>query len=124
VKTLNVFIVEDSPIVCSHLLAELSALERVVVVGQAAGAQEAIRAIRDGTIDVILLDLRLADGNGLEVLEMVKETLPRVAVIVLTNHVCQPYRDKCLRLQADHFFDKSREWAQMLDAVRQVRDAL
>jgi DNA-binding NarL/FixJ family response regulator len=110
----KVFIVEDSALVRERLTALLGEIGGFEVVGHAAGADDALAGIRGRCPDVIILDLQLAQGSGLDVLTAVKEENPACRVMVLTNHSLPQYRKKCNDAGADFFFDKVTEFDQVL----------
>jgi DNA-binding NarL/FixJ family response regulator len=113
----RVFLVEDSPLVCERLEALLASVAGATTVGRAAGADEAVRAILAAQPDAVVLDLKLAQGSGFDVLRAVHERAPQIDVYVLSNHADEPYRQRAERLGARGFFDKSTE-------VERVRDTL
>jgi DNA-binding NarL/FixJ family response regulator len=110
---MNVFVVEDAPEVRKRLVAMLGTVPGVAVVGEA----DSVRGAIDGTLasaaDVLLLDLQLADGNGLDVLAAVKQQRPSVRAIVLSNFASTQYRNASLAAGAEVFLDKSQEFARV-----------
>ena len=118
----TVYVVEDSAALCEHLRALLGELDGVRVVGQTGGAQEAIEAVRGLQPDVVLLDLRLAEGSGFDVLRALREDGNGARVIVLTNHGSDAYRRRALEAGADLFLDKSVDFDRLADAVRFPHD--
>jgi len=106
---MDVFIVDDSSIVCSGLEAMLAEFPDVNVVGKAATAHDAIASIEKLKPDVVILDIRLLDGSGIEVLQHLKRNNVRPITIMLTNYPYPQYKKKCLDLGADYFFDKVTE---------------
>lgn len=106
---MNVFIVDDSAIVREKLAAMLSDIVGVQCIGQAGSAREAIRSITELKPDAVILDVRLGGSNGMDVLEQVKKQPPSPIVIMLTNYPYPQYRERCLALGADYFFDKVTE---------------
>ncbi len=119
----KVFIVDDSPVVRERLATLLSDLPSVEIVGQAEIAFEAISATRRLKPDVMLLDISMPGGSGIHVLEMVKQERPAPLVIMLTNFAHEQYRQKCLQLGADYFFDKSTEFEKVLSVLNPVNEA-
>lgn len=115
----KVFIVEDSPLVLERLSALLGALPDTQIVGHAAGADEAVRAIMAAKPDLVLLDLRLAQGTGFDVLIELHEKAPGIEMYMLSSFASEPYRRQAERLGARGFFDKSSEMERMRDAVAQ-----
>ena len=115
-----VFIVDDSPIVRDRLTSLLSELPGVEVVGQADIAFEAIDSIRKLRPAVVVLDISMPGGSGMHVLETIKQDRPEPTVIMLTNFAHDHYRQKCLQLGADHFFDKSTEFERVSEVLRQL----
>src|SRR5687767_12908554 len=93
-----VFIVDDSPVVRDRLVAMISELPEVEVVGQADIAFEAINSIRRLRPLVVVLDISMPGGSGMYVLESIKKEQPNPLVIMLTNFASDQYRQKCLRL--------------------------
>jgi DNA-binding NarL/FixJ family response regulator len=98
----------------------LRGLPGVEIAGQAANVAEARQAIRDLAPEAVILDLQLPDGNGLEVLRAARRDGPVPKFVVLTNYATPQYRQRCLADGADFFFDKSHEFEQVPDALRQL----
>jgi DNA-binding NarL/FixJ family response regulator len=103
----KIFIADDSPIVRDRLIAMLSEMEGVEVVGHAEDAVEAIRKIRELRPDAVVLDIRLANGSGIDVLKAIKMDRPEVLVIMLTLYPYAQYRESCLKAGASFFLDKA-----------------
>jgi DNA-binding NarL/FixJ family response regulator len=103
----KIFIADDSPIVRDRLIAMLSEMEGVEVVGHAEDAVEAIRKIRELRPDAVVLDIRLANGSGIDVLKAIKMDRPEVLVIMLTLYPYAQYRESCMKAGASFFLDKA-----------------
>jgi len=110
---IKVFIVDDSLIVREHLVTMLDELAGIEIVGQAENVAEAINGIRILQPDVVILDIRMPDGNGIDVLRHVKQDEVSPMVIILNNYPYPAYRQKCLEAGADFFLDKSTEFDQI-----------
>lgn len=81
----TVVLVDDHQIVRRGLRDLLDGDPRVVVVGEAGDAGQAMRRIPALRPQVVLLDVQLPDGSGVEVCRAVKELLPDTAVLILTS---------------------------------------
>jgi DNA-binding NarL/FixJ family response regulator len=121
---LKVFISDDSATVRERLVTMALDLPEVDVVGQAKDVPGTLDAIRRIRPDVVILDIRMPGGNGIEVLREVKKMTPAPQVIMLTNFAYAQYRKKCKEAGADLFFDKSTEFAKLPQALEQVRQSL
>ncbi len=110
---IKVFIADDSLIVREHLVMMLDELVGVEIVGQAGTVAEAVSAIRNLQPDVVILDIRIPDGSGIDVLQNIKQDGAGPMVIILTNYPYPVYRRKCLQAGADFFLDKSTEFDQI-----------
>ena len=119
-QPLRVFVVEDSPQIRERIEAMLASIDGVLSVGHAVGAEEAIAAILAERPDVVVLDLKLAQGSGFDVLRALQREAPWIGAYMLTNHAIAPYRALALRLGARGFFDKSREFAKARDALARL----
>lgn len=114
---LRVFLVEDSPIIRERLEEMLDSIEGARTVGYAAAADEAIRNILDARPDVVVLDIRLAQGSGFDVLRTLHERTPEIDVYMLSNFATEPYRRLAQRLGATGFFDKSTQFQAVREAL-------
>jgi DNA-binding NarL/FixJ family response regulator len=121
---LRVFIADDSPLVRERLAELISAVGDVELVGQADTARGTIQAIQRLRPDVAILDIRMAGGDGLRVLETVKAGEPPPVVIVLAAFPYPQHRQKCLEAGAEYFLDKATEFDQIAKVLeRLVGDA-
>ena len=113
----KVFLVEDSPPVLERLIPLLGALPNTRIVGHAAGADEAARAILAARPDLVVLDLRLAQGTGFDVLIELHGKATAIDVYVLSSFSYAPYRRQAEQLGALTFFDKSTDMERLRNAV-------
>jgi DNA-binding NarL/FixJ family response regulator len=93
-------------------------MENVRVIGQADNAEAAVKAIFRLRPDTVILDIRLPGRSGLTVMAEVKEKLPGITVIVITNYDYPQYRRQSLDAGADYFFNKTREFESLLQVLR------
>jgi DNA-binding NarL/FixJ family response regulator len=115
----KVFIVEDSPLVVGRLSALLGALPDTLVVGHAAGADQAVTDILLARPDVVVLDLKLAQGTGFDVLIELHDKAPEIDCYMLSNSFTERYRQQASRLGAHGFFDKTNDFERVRDLLAQ-----
>ena len=118
---IKVFIADDSLIVREHLVTMFDELAGIEIVGQAENVAESISAIEELKPDVIILDIRMPGGSGIDVLQHVKQDKVTPLVIILTNYPYPGYRQKCLQAGADFFLDKSTEFDQIPKLFEQLK---
>ena len=112
----NVFVVDDSPSIRERLI-EMLVSDGIEVVGEAESPGEAISGIRRLQPDCVVLDLKLRDGSGIEVLRALHPDFPEITFIVLSNHADLPYRRTCAAAGAAFFLDKATEFGKISDLI-------
>ncbi len=118
----KVFIVEDSALVRERLLSMVSEIDGVELIGQTGDAQHARIAIRSFHPDVVILDIRLAGGSGIDVLKEIKQEKEAPVVIVLTSYPYPQYRKECINAGAEFFFNKSTEFDKVSEVLKMLAE--
>ena len=119
--TTRVFVVEDSELIRERLLSMLAGVSSVEVVGHAETASDAIAGILAARPDVVVLDIKLRAGSGIEVLRTIKPRVGEAAVVMLTNYATEVCRAKCLEAGAEYFLDKSNEFERLCPIIDQLK---
>jgi DNA-binding NarL/FixJ family response regulator len=114
---LRVFLVEDATLVRQRIAAALSAIPDVIVTGEAEDTATALTEIATSGADVAVVDLRLTASSGIDLIARLSREQPAVVTVVLTNHVCAPFRTACQQAGADFFFDKTSEFDAACHAI-------
>lgn len=117
---MNIFVVDDSVVIRERLKRLLADVPDALVIGEAADAQIALAAILEQKPDVVLLDIHILNGNGIDVLQRLKQEQVAPAVIILTDYPYPEYRQLCLAAGADYFLVKSTEFEQLVPALQQL----
>lgn len=119
-RALRVLLIEDSAVLRGMLLEYLSDFPYVKSVDWADTEAMALRMLTVQPYDVVIVDLQLRQGNGINVLSGMKSKgLPGVR-IVYTNHAqVSMYRRQCAEAGADYFFDKSLELEQVFRVIEE-----
>ena len=114
--SVKVFLADDSPAIRQRVNAMLAS-ERMDIVGEGATPQGCIAGILASHPDVVVLDVQLEGGTGLQVLQAVRSTHPAIAFVVFSNNSAPAYRKRYLGEGAVSFLDKSTEFDQLVTVV-------
>ena len=113
---LTVFLADDSAPIRLRV-KEMLREQGLNVVGEAETPQSSINAILQLLPDVVVLDIQLRDGSGMQVLREVRKAAPGVALVVFSNNASPAYRKRYLSEGATAFLDKSIELDQLAKTV-------
>jgi DNA-binding NarL/FixJ family response regulator len=116
----RVLIVDDHPIVRQGLKRMIEAEADLEVCGEAATESQARRAIRELDPDIVIVDLALQEGDGLELVRDVHAHHPDVPMLVLSMHDETIYAERLLSEGASGYIMKQAAADQLLNALRTV----
>lgn len=117
---LRILIVDDHDVVRVGFRQILSEHSRFVVAGEARSAAEAIECLRKENYDIVLLDLSLPDGSGVDVLHRIKARYPATKVLVLSGFAEEQYGINMLRAGAVGFLSKNCTAEQLTSAIETI----
>jgi DNA-binding NarL/FixJ family response regulator len=117
-RVIRVAIVDDHPIVLSGLETALRTVDDIAVVAQGQTVAEARAIAERQDVEVLLLDVRLPDGNGLDLLSEFAGRGP--AVLVLSTFKTRQYVAAALRFGAQGFLLKTAPLEELIAAIRQI----
>ncbi|WP_252767946.1 response regulator [Ideonella oryzae] len=123
-RALRFFLVEDSEVIRQNLTGTLEEMLGMQVVGWAASETDAVAWLsrpHEGC-DLMIIDIFLAHGTGLEVLRRAREAAPGTRLVVLSNYATPEMRRRCLALGADRVFDKSAELDELIAYCETLSD--
>lgn len=113
----EVLIVEDTGLQTALIRGFLSGAHTVV--GTAGTAERAIELTRETDPDVVVMDLRLEEGTGIEATEEIKSSRPETTIIVSTVSVDQEIRQRVFEAGAEGYLNKPYTKAELLDAIEE-----
>jgi DNA-binding NarL/FixJ family response regulator len=119
---MRVLIVEDSNVLVQRLRSILAEVTGLEIVGHADNVADAAREIRKAKPDVVILDIRIPGGSGIDVLEGLRKYPFQPIVIMLSNYNYPQYRKKCLQSGARYYFDKSTEFHKVSEVLQSLVD--
>jgi DNA-binding NarL/FixJ family response regulator len=117
---IRLLIVDDHAIVRRGLRQVVAESADIEVAAEAGSSQEAIRLLREHSIDVVLLDISLPDKNGIETLKQIKRDKPGLPVIMLSMHAEDEFGVRALKAGASGYVNKQSAHDQLVAAIRQV----
>ena len=120
-QAVRVLVVDDSELIRERIRKLLHTVQGIELVAEAKDGVEATTLIGEHKPRVLILDLLMPVKGGFEVLIETKASLPETIVIVLTNHASSLVRAHCKKNGADFVFDKSSEFEQVIDALREIQ---
>jgi DNA-binding NarL/FixJ family response regulator len=117
---MKVLIVDDAPLVRERLRALLQEVEGIEMIAEAEEQLEAIDRIKEIHPDVLILDIRLRGGSGINVLHKIKNHELFPTVIIFTNYPYPRYREQYTKAGAHFFFDKSTEFERIPEILKML----
>jgi DNA-binding NarL/FixJ family response regulator len=119
---IRVLLADDQALVRAGFRALLDAQDDIEVIGEAADGDEAVRLARSLEPELVLMDIRMPEMDGLQATRAIsaEAALDHVRVVILTTFDLDEYVFEALRVGASGFLLKSTEPAELLHAVRVV----
>ena len=115
-------LIDDTQIVLQRLQFLLSELKQVSRTEAVRSAEEALVLLDHYQPDIMVLDIQMPGMSGIELLKKLPlKQIIRPVVIMLTNNTFVGYRDECMRLGADYFLDKSRDFQLIPSIVEKIQ---
>ena len=118
---MKVLLADDSKLVRERLAVQLCELDKVELVGETKHIVESLELIQRLKPDVVVLDIHIPGGNGIQALEAIKKEPGSPVVIMLAMLPYPQYRKKCLEAGAEFFFDKATEFDLVMQALKQLQ---
>ena len=112
-KKLLILIVDDNMRFVKRMIGLLDEVKDIGYINVASDYDEASRFIDDEQPDLVLLDINLPGKNGIALLRKIRQNSDTCQVVMITNHVDDYYRNQCKELGANHFLDKSHDFAKV-----------
>jgi len=117
---IRVLVADDHAVVRHGLKQILSEEPDIQEVGEAGSVAEALRMGREAEWDVVILDITMPDGSGLDILRELKHQKPQLPVLVLSVHSEDQYALRVLRSGAAGYLTKECAPQELVQAVRRV----
>ena len=118
----KILIVDDHPAVREGLAVRISAQPDMEVCGQAADIAEAMNCLATARPDVVVVDIQLKTGNGLELVERIKAHDKTIRILVWSMYPDALYAQRALHAGALGYINKEHTTGHIVEAIRRVRD--
>jgi DNA-binding NarL/FixJ family response regulator len=115
-QPLSVLVIDDHESVRAGIKAALSRAGHICV-GEAGSISEARAQIAHTNPQVIVVDLSLPDGNGLEIVQWARSISQRIGIVVLTLNLAQDFLLTVMKSGASAFVEKSAPLAELISAI-------
>lgn len=117
---IRVFVVEDHPVVRLGLRTMLESDQNIVVVGLASSGREALNCVPGCRPNVVLMDLRMPEMDGIQTISALRAADPALRIVVLTNYHSDDEVYRALQAGARAYLLKSSSLEEVLHAIRAV----
>ena len=121
-KRIQILIVDDHPLIREGLTARISAQADLEVCGEAEGVEEALAEFKAHDPDLVLVDISLKNGHGLELIKQIKLHDPETKMLVISAYDESFYAERALRAGALGYISKQECRENVITAIRTVLD--
>ena len=118
----RVLIVDDHPAVREGLAVRIGSQAELEVCGQAADTAEALELVKAARPDVVVVDIQLKTGNGLDLIERIKAHDKSIRILVWSMYPDRQYAQRTLHAGALGYINKEHTTGRIVEAIRRVRD--
>jgi len=117
---IRILIADDHAIVRAGLRQFIAGEPDMVVAGEAQTGAQVIEMVRNGTWDVVLLDISMPDQNGIDTLKRLQQIKPDLPVLILSGFSEKQYAVNMIRAGASGYLNKESAPSELVNAVRAV----
>lgn len=117
---MKILIVDDSELLRDRLRNSINTIKGAEIIGEATSGAEALQLVSEQDPDLVILDIRMPEMSGIEVLGKIKEAGSKAIICVLTNYPYLQYKQKCMEGGADYFFDKNQDFKEVINLLEMI----
>jgi YesN/AraC family two-component response regulator len=110
---MKVVIADDSSLLRDRIKSLLNSLNNDPMIYEAENGVDALHLIREKKPDLVILDIRMPEMNGIEVLKKIRELKMKTKVCILTNYPYPQYKKRCFEAGADYFLRKTEDFEEI-----------
>jgi DNA-binding NarL/FixJ family response regulator len=118
----KILIVDDHPAVRDGLAVRIASQPDLEVCGEAANTDQAVKLLEADRPDVVVVDIQLETGNGLDLVERIKARDESIGILVWSMYPDAIYAQRALNAGALGYINKRHAGSQIVEAIRRVRD--
>jgi DNA-binding NarL/FixJ family response regulator len=118
----KILIVDDHPLVRAGLKDLISSQPDMVVCGEAATAAEALKLVDQEEPDLVVIDLKLKQSSGIELIKQIKARYKGVKMLVSSMHEEALFAERALHAGASGYINKEEASEKVIEAIRQILD--
>jgi DNA-binding NarL/FixJ family response regulator len=119
-QTVKIMIVDDHPVVREALTARIASQPDFEICGEADGVAQALRLLNDRKPDVIIIDISLSDGDGIDLIKRIKARGEPARMLVWSMHSEAQYAERALNAGAVGYLTKEQASDRIIEAIRVV----
>ena len=119
--SLNVLVADDHAVVRRGIGNILDEADDMEMSGEAASGEEVLRMVREGTWDIVVLDIAMPGKSGIEVLREIKHLRPELPVLILSMYEADQYAVRMLKAGASGFINKETAPDVLVHAIHQIK---
>lgn len=119
---MKIVIADDSILLRDRIKFLLKSINYNSVVYEARDGLEALHLIEEVKPDLVILDIRMPEMNGIDVLKKIREMKNQVKICILTNYSYPQYKLKCIEAGADFFLSKTEDFEDIRDIMSDILD--
>jgi len=120
---MKIVIADDSSLLRDRIKSLLNGLKEKLVIYEAENGLEALKLIKDEKPDLAILDIRMPEMNGIEVLKKIRELNMKTKICILTNYAYPQYKKKCFEAGADYFLSKTEDFEDVKIIISELANS-
>lgn len=118
---MKILVVEDSIYIRDRIKKLLKQIPYTQITGFFDNSSDAFDDIKINQPEIVIIDIFLKNGSGLELISQIKTIYPDITVIVFTNYAIPFFEKKCKDAGVNHFLDKSEDFEKIFDIINEFQ---
>jgi DNA-binding NarL/FixJ family response regulator len=117
---MKVLIADDSRLMRERIRETISIFSSVEIVSETDNGLQTLDELYKHNPDLAIIDIRMPDRNGLEILKEYRKKNKKTKIMILTNYAYDQYKDRAFENGADYFYSKSEDFDKLAAVVASI----
>lgn len=119
---IKIIIVDDHPLMIDGIKTALSDVQDIIIIGEALNGKQLLVLLENKNPDIILLDIKMPELDGIEVLKIVKKEFENIKIIMLSQFGDRGFIKRCIELEASGYLLKDCGKHDLINAIKTIYD--